>query len=157
MNYIGFNRKLDDYCLRQTAFTKKYLESIGWSDIWEIMQFYNTCISDSGPGLFTERPALRAYITFANSMRSDLFNLLMKKKEYEGNCIARVLNRYLVEESWKKQVTLKYLVALCVKRLGYDVSSQSEGPANLAFLIHSFYDSAMNIIKSKAGSVKVTL
>lgn len=164
MHYFKAKHKQLEYCLREVSFTKKYLESTGQIEIWDIMQFYNLCIADSGieyappEGERLEgrlrRAQYRAQVTFVNSMRSSLYDDLRKKTEYTPNCIARVLNRYLTDVAWKREVTPQLLASLFATRLGYAANlALEEVFFRLSIIIYGMYKGAIHDLKS----VKVTL
>jgi hypothetical protein len=154
MHYFKAKHEQLEYCLRETSFTKKYLESTGRTEIWDIMQFYNIdCIGESAFEAFTEERTHRAHIVFVNSTKMSLYEDLREKTDYTPKCMGRVLNRYLTDVAWERKVTLSLLVTLCAKRLEWDGNLDSEVSLKLGMIIYGMYDGAMYAIKS----VKVSL
>ena len=65
----------DKRAAEQSDFTRVYLENSSRTDIWEAMVPYNQAIAQSSTfGQTSETGTGRAYLTFVNSMRMDLFD-----------------------------------------------------------------------------------
>lgn len=82
MHYFKAKHEQLEYCLRETSFTKKYLESTGRTEIWDIMQFYNGCIGESAFEAFTEERIRRAQIVFVNNRRMHLYRGFAGKNRF---------------------------------------------------------------------------
>ncbi len=120
-------KKLDKYSLREISFTKKYLESTGKIEIWDIMLFYNKAIAESGNLLATGKRARRAWIASTAHLKMDLYGKLRTETENDKDCIAPVLNRFLTDVVWERKITLEVLTALCAKRSGCAADLDPEG------------------------------
>lgn len=109
----------------QSIFTKSYLEAEERLDIWEAMEAYNSAIARSSThGLTPDTAAGRMRLAYVDSFRFGLFKNWLKHDLDDHKCAARVINRMLTEDAWKKGVTRGYLMLTLCHRLGCDVNEE---------------------------------
>ena len=152
MHYFK-GKKLDKYSLREISFTKKYLESTGRIEIWDIMLFYNKAIGKSGYELCAGEKARRAWNVSLESFKMNLYGKLRTETEFDKDCIARVLNRLGTDVVWERKITLELLTALCAKRSGCAADLDPEAFFRLSVPIYGMYNGAMDAIKSAKVSL----
>lgn len=142
--------KPDAYLLRQTIFTKDYLEREGCQRIWDIMLEYNRAIADSLNETIYSIPierVRRGKAAFLNSFR---FNLCKEwvKDGTDEYCAARILSRMFTENAWNRKITLKHLTAQCTRRLQNDLNLNDEALFKLSVVMYGLYNGARDAIKS---------
>lgn len=143
-----FKGKKLEYCLREISFTKKYLESVGKTEIWDIMVFYNKTIARSGHEIATGERERRAWTVSLNEFKLDLCEKFRKETEFDPECIARVMNRFGTDVAWEKKITLELLTALCASRSACISRLDPEALFRLSLPIYGMYNGAMDGIKS---------
>ena len=111
------NEKL---AIKQSIFTKNYLNEKNRNNIWKVMEPYNQAIARSTTIGRTSKKAFdRVYLAKVNLSRANLFDLY-HKKGFDDECVARVLNRLFSENAWKKGITAGLLLFALCDRLGFE-------------------------------------
>ena len=135
--------KDEDYIIREILFTKKYLDDMNRSNIWEGMGHYNRAIVDSADQVQErqgEREALTA--TWAGS-------------GVDPECSTRAVNRLSTVEAWERGIIPERLVDTFADRIGCQL--QPPGKAKLQEIIEQLYDDALREIKSVKVQVTVAV
>jgi hypothetical protein len=142
--------KRDEYLLRQTNFTKSYLEREGQQNIWNIMLEYNKAIADSLNELVGSIPIdsmRRGKAVFLNTFRLNLFEEWMKVG-IDKHCAIRILSRLFTENAWSKKITLKHITAQFAERLKIDSDLDAEAIFRLSVVLYGLYNGARDAIRS---------
>ncbi len=135
----------DKHAAAQSAYTKTYLEERDRADIWTGLEPYNLAIARSSTmGQTSETRTGRAYLTFINKMRADLFDE-WHKQGIEPDAVARAANRTATDVSWEKGVTAAFLMLTLCDRLGCQLNE--EGQFRLIAVIRGLYDGARETMK----------
>jgi len=141
-------KKNFEYCLRECSFTKKYLQSIGRNEIWDIMVFYNKAAARSAFEICSGKRARRAQRASFSWLRMELYGDLRAKTDFDQDCIALVLNRFGTDIAWKRKITLKLLVAEFVSRLECPRELNDQAFLNLGIVMVGMYNGARDAITS---------
>lgn len=114
-----FGKELE-VVIKQSVFTKRYLNEINRKDIWEAMEMYEEAIARSTTiGRTPEKEADRVYLGFVNETRMKLFEKYYEKG-FDQKCVARTLGLLFSEEVWKKGITAGLLLFAFCDRLGFE-------------------------------------
>jgi hypothetical protein len=129
---LAFFRRFNNnnQAIRQTIFTKQYLNDKNKPDIWEAMVDYNKIISRTATWGMTENTGLnRASILMNDDMRSlmaeqwgkdnkiDVNNLTIQDKE-NLECVARACNRVGADIMKNQEMGNRQISVLFLERLG---------------------------------------
>jgi hypothetical protein len=135
----------DKHAAAQSAYTKTYLEERDQADVWEGLTPYNQAIARSSTmGQTSDTPKGRAYLTFINTMRADLFDA-WHKQGIEADAVARAANRIATDVAWEKGVTAAFVMLTLCDRLGCQLND--EGQFRLVAVIRGLYDGARETMK----------
>ena len=138
------HRVKDRFAPGHSDFTCRYLEERGQSAVWERMEPYNQAVARSTSGGHDPKTRSgRGYLTFLNSMRTQLFDEWVRKG-FDPKIAARAANRIGSESPWKANRTHSYLSFALTDRLSAEVNHA----ARLAILtlISGFYNGASDEI-----------
>jgi len=137
-----------EMAVSNSIFTRDYLESISRLDIWEDCLSYNHAISKSATYGYDSSTALgRVKLLDVNKTKVDQFKKY-QENGFDTKCVARVLNRYGTESSWKRMViTHALLVNTLYERIGHDLNEE----ATFIFIstLKGFYDGATDSLANK--------
>lgn len=136
-----FGEKL---AIAQSVFTKNYLHEKNRDDIWEASGIYNQAIALSTTfGKTPEKAFDRGFLVVVNTTRMKLFEQYYKEG-FDGECVARVLNRLFSENAWKRNVTAGLLMFALCNRLGFDkeFTPNEEAQFRWVAVIRGLYDGA---------------
>ncbi len=146
-------------CLKVSAWTKRYLEEKGATDMWAGAEVYNQTIARSSHEIFQRERIRRANITFLNS-----FRFRSAKKWYEAataadasfagtdpECMVRVANRLGTEVAWRKGITLAMLVGTLLQQLGVEVNAEAR--FRLQTIVSGLYEGARETVASVSFDV----
>lgn len=148
--YHGFEEKAT---LSEIVFTKNYMEKHGYSEIWNIMSYYNKTIADAllyhcitaedrpFPSLIAIEDEMSYYITqrnFNKKLRED--GIDNWKKKVDLDCATRVANRISTREVWGGCPIARMLAMTFAERLGWKVDLRAEGFAGFEQLIDRIYN-----------------
>lgn len=135
----------DKHAATQSAYTKAYLEERDQANMWDSLMPYNQAIARSSTmGQTSDTSQGRAYLTFINTMRADLFDA-WHKKGIEADAVARAANRIATDISWKKGITPAFVMLTLCERLGCQLNE--EGQFRLIAVIRDLYDRARETMK----------
>ena len=153
----------EKFTIPQSIFTRKYLERNGKLDIWDIMGEYGKIIAQSAfldsKGKQVEGRTGRARFAFVNTFRMGIFNKWVEtnisnpptatteEEKILINCVARVINRMVVDISRSDCVLVKLLAARLADRLGCNVSLNSKALFMFAAVVFGLYKGAQEAIK----------
>lgn len=125
--------------INHSIFTKKYLVDNKREDLWDNAEPYNQAIAESANyGYDPSTSSGKAGRLFIAKTRMDLFD-----KYYNDNidpkCLARALNRYGTNSSWKKMsITLGYIEMSLCKIL--NCSLNDDANFHLIAILQGFYE-----------------
>lgn len=146
--------------LRQSLFTRKYLDVIGRTDVWHRMADYNGAIdyavsrwiSDMADNVQSAGNKLAMAAKVASVSRNHGMWKDLKEKNIEDaagvggcdeECVERANNRVWSEEAWARQLILEPLIITFCKNLGMDAFRlKAETTRYLAAIIRGFYEGA---------------
>lgn len=134
----------DKSAIRQSVFTKDYLREIEREDIWQDSGPYNQAVARSvTAGKSPNRASDRFSVGFVTNMRVELFKKY-HEAGYDDECVARVLNRLMVDDLRKNVRTPVYLMFALCNKLGFegDFSPNDEAGSRLNAVILGFYKEA---------------
>ena len=136
----------DKRAAEQSDFTRVYLENSSRTDIWEAMVPYNQAIAQSSTlGRTSETRTGRAYLTFVNSMRADLFDRWYAMG-FDSTAVARAANRLSADVAWKQGRTAGHMMLALCDRLA--CQSNEQGQFRLLAIIRGFYDGVIESLKA---------
>jgi hypothetical protein len=139
------HKSTEEAALAVSEFTREYLISSQRGHLWEVMTEYNLALSESvthGADPKTRRG--RAKITFVNSMRVQLFDGWVAKGR-DPEAVARVVNRFGSEKSWKIGITQGLLAIKVTRRLKLEGSNAIW--ERLAATSYGFYQGAKEALE----------
>ena len=156
--------KREELALRDSFFTKRYLEDNGKLDIWDIMGEYNQAIAQSanlterGEPMAAGRVA-RMHVTRINVLRFEMFkkwaeahigdpNSVTEEDNKLLKCVTRVTNRIGADIRRADCIAVWQLAGTLTDRIGYDVNQETEALFRLAATIFGFYKGAEDYLKS---------
>jgi hypothetical protein len=135
----------DKRAAEQSEFTKRYLEERSRTDVWEAMQPYNQAIARSSRlGRTSETPTGRAYFTFIDKMRADLFDKWFELG-FDPLSVGRAVNRLATDVAWKQGLTAGFLMLTLCERLRCDVNEEAQ--SRLAASIRGLYNGVTESLK----------
>ncbi len=122
-----------------SIFTKKYLDDNRREDLWDNAETYNQAIAESANyGYNPSTSSGKAGRLVIAMTRMDLFNKYYSD-DIDGKCLARALNRYGTNSSWKKlSITLGYIAMSLCKNL--NCSLIDDANFQLIAVLKGFYD-----------------
>ncbi|MBC8548092.1 MAG: hypothetical protein H8D23_00440 [Candidatus Brocadiales bacterium] len=121
--------------------TQSYLSEQDQENIWELMSVYNTAVAKSAVGGYDPKtPKGRGYITFINSMRTQLFDDWVKTVENPNNA-ARAANRVGCDQPWKVLRTHSYLTFAFTRQLGHEFNK--DAMEHIVVIIQGLYEGFM--------------
>ena len=141
-------KKKFECCLKECSFTKKYLQSIGQNEIWDIMTFYNKAVARSVVEIASGERGRRARAAAFSSLRMELYGKLRTETDFDKECIALVLNRLKTDVAWRRRTTLKFLATEFAKRLECPRDLNEQAFLNLGIVMVGMYNGAKDAIKS---------
>lgn len=134
----------ENHTVKQSEFTKRYLNENGREDIWEGLEPYNRAIARSITyGYKAGSPKGRAFLASTDSMRMQMFKK-WTKQNFDSNCIARSVNRLSSETPWKKNITSGFIVMTLCEHLNCELNEE----AQFRLMANTFglYSGVMNAI-----------
>lgn len=152
----------EKFTIPQSIFTRQYLERNGKSETWDIMGEYSQVIAQSAfltdKGEQMDGRAGRARITFVNEFRWGIFkkwaeanmdnpSAPTEEEKKVADCVARVVNRMLVDIRNDDCILVKRLAARLAERLGCDANLNAEALFALRAVVFGLYESARRAIK----------
>ena len=141
--------KKDDYNLRQSIFTKQYLEDHGLATTWDDMTDYNSVVAKSKRYTGDGEPISKWDSLKIDKALLDWFGV-QADKGYDPLCVARVANRMYVEMSKHNKIVLLFLTNKFNERLAIELSDR--GTEQLAQTLYALYD----ISKQHIQNVKIS-
>jgi hypothetical protein len=133
--------------IENSIFTKEYLESLAFENIWEGTMSYNKAVSQSTThGCDSSTMNGRARISFLTTMKVELFEKHISQG-FDSNCVARVLNRYGTEPKWKRMVlTFQYLTLNLLECLNCNLNEKAK--FILVSTLKGFYDGSKQTLEN---------
>jgi len=148
------NSKTAKYAIRQSLFTRSYLEENGRLDIWHIMGAYNQAIAMSATmnrnGKPTSGGVGRAQVTSVNLRRYEAIKALAPYTtgDEDVECVNHVVNFTGGDIKREDGIVVKLLCSRLADRLGCDVNLEPEALLRLATTIFGFYKGAEEYLKA---------
>lgn len=159
----GHKFKQERFTIPQSIFTRRYLETNGKLEIWDIMCEYNQAVAQSATltviGEQMEGRIARARITSINLSRFTMFEEWAKanigdpsaptneEENMLANCVARVANRIGADIRRNDCILVKRLTARLADRLNCDPNLSAEALFRLGAVIFGLYEGATEAIK----------
>lgn len=153
----------EKFTIPQSIFTRHYLVRKGNLDIWDIMGEYGHIIAQSAfldsKGKQVEGRTGRARFAFVNTFRMGVFNKWVEtnisnpatatteEEKILLNCVARVINRMVVDINRGNGVLVKLLAARFADRLDCNDNFNSKSLFMLEAVIFGLYKGAQEAIK----------
>jgi hypothetical protein len=135
----------DKRAAEQSDFTLRYLEAASRADVWEAMQAYNQASARSSTlGRTGDTATGRAYLTFINKTRADLFDE-WAARGFDPNTVAYAANRIATEVAWKTGLTPGFLMLTLCKRVNCEPNEAAQ--MRLVAVVRGFYDGVVNSLK----------
>ena len=134
----------DRYAPLQSECTRTYLKYIKQDKYWMLMEPYNRATAKATTGGVDPRSRSgRAFITFINSMRTQLFDEWVEIVSPED--ASRAANRIGSETPWKDKRTHVYLSYALTDQLHVEFNDAAR--ASLLTAIQGFYDGAVEKLR----------
>lgn len=143
------HKSTEEVAVAVSEFTREYLVGSQRGHLWEAMTDYNEAVAQSVTyGTDPKTRTGRAKITFVNVTRANRFDSWVEKGR-DPEAVARVLNRFGSEKSWKIGSTQSLLAIRVTRRLKLEGSEAIW--ERLAATSYGFYQGAKEALE------KVTL
>lgn len=151
--------KKDEYIIRQSIFTHRYLKEIDRLDIWETMGEYNKAVAKTatmnpnGQIMTGDTKYERATIVTINQARFELYEkwdrTYTKEKKENPQCLGRAINRIGADLMRNNEIGNRRITALLLYRLGWneDEDLNTGALSKLAAQPIAMYDFAKKILK----------
>lgn len=151
--------KRDEFTIRQSIFTNRYLEENGRPEVWDIMGEYNRAIADSATRAASGERQDAWRVAQSNKARADMFDkwaeanicdpsALTEEEKKLATCVARVANRIGAEITRNDCILVKRLGARLAYRLGCDIGLNFEALLILGATIFGLYQGAKEAMKN---------
>ena len=137
----------DKIAHHESRFTKHFLSTRGREDIWEDLINYNQIISKSAVMEFDANTEAGKWARLrSDKAKMDEFDKWVTAG-FDGETVARVVNRRGSEKSWRNNITPPYLAWKLTERVGHELTTQ-ESLFPIAGTIYGFYDGAKGAVEA---------
>ncbi len=148
--YHGFEEK---YTLSEIVFTKNYMVSNDYGDIWNIMSYYNKTVADAilHPCImavdraYSPLVSITDEVPWASSDKKFTIEWRVQSannwtKTVGSECAVRVVNRASTREDWGGCPIALMLTLTFTERVGWKVNLRDEGFAGFEKLLDRLYN-----------------
>ncbi len=154
----GYRFKQDKFTIRQSIFTRHYLEENQKLEIWDIAGEYNQAVAQSATMTESGEQMDAWRVAKANKARADMFDRWAdanigdpsptEEEKIIGTCVARVANRIGADIRRNDCILAKLLAARLADRLGCSTNLNAGALFKLGAVIFGLYKGADEAMKN---------